>query len=420
MTYALGLDFGTSGARAIVIDAEGRILAQTTQAFVDQTPQIWSNTLFELIHRLPQAVRSQIQAIAINGTSSTALLCDALGQPLLEPLMYNDDRAHPYVAQLNAIAPPGHTVLSATSSLAKLLYFQAQPEAFAAARYFLHQADWLAAQLHGQWGLSDYHNSLKLGYDVVRLNYPDWLLTAFGHSLGPLLPQVLTPGEVIGPLMPAIAQTLGLPLDCQIYAGTTDSIAAFLASGASQPGEAVTSLGSTMVIKLLSETPLEDSRYGIYSHRLGDLWLVGGASNSGGAVLRQYFEDDRLASLSAQIDLHRPCTLDYYPLPKPGERFPINDPQMLPKLDPRPDDPVIFLQEMLEGIAQIEAQGYALLRNLGATPCHRIQTAGGGAKNPAWMAMRRRCLGLTVTAASHTEAAYGTARLAFLSHQAVN
>ena len=53
--------------------------------------------------------------------------------------------------------------------------------------------------------------------------------------------------------------------------GTTDSIAAFLASGAAGVGEAVTSLGSTLAIKLLSAQPVDDSRYGVYSHRLGAL-----------------------------------------------------------------------------------------------------------------------------------------------------
>lgn len=64
-------------------------------------------------------------------------------------------------------------------------------------------------------------------------------------------------------------------------AGTTDSIAAFLAAGVDAPGQAVTSLGSTLAIKLLSETRVDDARYGVYSHRLGDSWLVGGASNTG-------------------------------------------------------------------------------------------------------------------------------------------
>jgi sugar (pentulose or hexulose) kinase len=65
------------------------------------------------------------------------------------------------------------------------------------------------------------------------------------------------------------------------FKGTTDSIAAFLASGANKAGQAVTSLGSTLAIKLISKVPVDDSEKGIYSHRLDDTWLVGGASNVG-------------------------------------------------------------------------------------------------------------------------------------------
>jgi D-ribulokinase len=54
-----------------------------------------------------------------------------------------------------------------------------------------------------------------------------------------------------------------------------DSIAAFLAAGVETPGEAVTSLGSTLAVKLLSEARVEDAAFGVYSHRLGDGWLVG-------------------------------------------------------------------------------------------------------------------------------------------------
>lgn len=417
MTYALGLDFGTSGARAIAINAAGIIVAQTHQSFTEQTPLVWRSTLESLLSSLGSSVRSQIRAIAVNGTSSTVLLCDDVGQPLLPPLMYNDDRAAGLVQGLRAIAPPQHRVLSATSSLAKLLYFQ-QQSVFWQARYFLHQADWIAALLHGQWGMSDYHNSLKLGYDVVNLVYPDWLLAQ--GEIRHLLPRVVAPGDWIGPVLQTIADRWGFPPDCQIYAGTTDSIAAFLASGARSPGEAVTSLGSTLVIKLLSDRMVEDSRYGVYSHRLGNLWLVGGASNTGGAVLRRFFSDEAIATLSQQIDPGQPSELDYYPLNSPGERFPINDPQLPPRLTPRSENGAIFLHGLLEGMARIEAQGYGLLRDLGATECDRVLTAGGGAKNQVWRAIRQRCLGLPVEVAEQTEAAYGTARLAFLSHQAVN
>jgi sugar (pentulose or hexulose) kinase len=76
----------------------------------------------------------------------------------------------------------------------------------------------------------------------------------------------------------------------------------------------------------------------------GDSWLVGGASNTGGAVLRQHFSNEQLQQLSQRINLSQPSRLDYYPLVGPGERFPVNDPGMQPRLEPRPEDDALFLQ----------------------------------------------------------------------------
>jgi D-ribulokinase len=409
MTYALGIDFGTSGARAIVLNPQAQIQTQISQPFTNPAdPQVWQTTLFQLLDQIPEPQRQQIKAIALNGTSATVVLCNAQGDILLPALLYNDARALTQIPALQAIAPPAHTVLSPTSSLAKLLWYQQQPE-FNQARYFLHQADWLAFRLHGQLGLSDYHNSLKLGYDVGTLCYPDWLLNL---DIAPLLPQVTTPGSPIAPIQTAIAQTYHFPPDCLVCAGTTDSIAAFLASGATEPGTAVTSLGSTLVLKLLSTTRIDDNRYGIYSHRLGDLWLVGGASNTGGAVLRSFFTDAELIELSQQIDPNQPSGLDYYPLLKPGDRFPINDPHLPSRLTPRPPDPAQFLHGLFDSMAQIEAKGYRLLQQFGASPLHCVYTAGGGAQNATWCTIRQHRLQTPVLPAVQTEAAYGTALLA--------
>lgn len=412
---SLGIDFGTSGARAIAIDPEGVIQAQTSLSFEDSPAQgraaQWQITLFTLIDHVPVAIRQQIRAIAINGTSSTVLLCDAQGNPLDEPILYNDDRGSGELERVKAIAPPNHTVISATSSLAKLFWWITHPPVFLSSPpvHFLHQADWLAFLLHGRLGVSDYHNALKLGYDVGNLRYPDWLNQ---EEIPFQLPQVISPGQPIGQVTGAIATRFQFPIDCIVCAGTTDSIAAFLASGAEHPGEAVTSLGSTLVLKLLSETRVDDARYGIYSHRLGDLWLVGGASNTGGAVLRHFFSTEALNTLSQQISLEQANPYSYYPLLKPGERFPINDPDLLPCLDPRPENPVEFLYGLLDSIARIETTGYQLLQTLGATPLTRVYTAGGGAKNTTWSSLRHRHLQVPVLSSQQTQAAYGTALLA--------
>jgi len=404
----LGLDFGTGGARAIVIDAQGNIAAQAHCNYDIAGWPSWLRALAWLCASLPRPIRQRLAAIAIDGTSSTVLLCDETNVPVLPPLLYNDARAANAVAEIAAHASSGHIAASATSSLAKLRYLLQRPAA-KHARYFSDQANWLAAMLTGRPGVSDYHNALKLGYDVSTLAWPAWM-NALG--VAPWLPAVVPPGTRIGAVAPEVAAKLGLPLECIVRAGTTDSIAAFIASGAHEPGTAVTSLGSTLVLKLLSSTRVEDARYGIYSHRFGKLWLAGGASNSGGAVLRQFFDDAALALLSRQIDPAQSSGLDYYPLPDIGERFPINDPRLAPRITPRPEAEAQFLHGLLEGIARIEARGYELLAALGATPVKQVFTAGGGAKNSAWTLIRERMLGVPVNPAAHTEAAYGAACLA--------
>lgn len=414
----LGIDFGTSGARAIVIDAAQQVLSQASIKFdpgIDQAlSETWKASLFDLMSQIPATLRPSIASIAINGTSSTVLVCDSQGIPLLPPLLYDDARGAKLLDQVRAIAPPGHTVISATSSLTKLLWLLQQLQSDAKepnpqSTYFLHQADWLSFLLHGKLGISDYHNALKLGYDVAALNYPDWL-TALPLTLQ--LPEIVAPGTPISPILPELADRFGFSADCMICAGTTDSIAAFLASGATIPGEAVTSLGSTLVLKLLSQTRVDLVEYGIYSHRLGNLWLVGGASNTGGAVLQKFFSNTDLQRFSQQIDPSQVSPLHYYPLLKPGERFPINDPKLLPCLLPHPDHPVEFLHGLLESIARIEARGYQLLQELGASPVSQVYTAGGGAQNQVWMQIRSRHLKVPVLSSPQTEAAYGSALLA--------
>ena len=411
MTLSLGIDFGTSGARGVVIDEEGRILSQMRHCWQTGTidwVKCWQEALWSLLGQIPGVFRQEIGAIAINGTSSTILLTDETGKPVDAPLLYNDSRGAMALERLTAIAPPNHTVLSATSSLAKLLWMQELPT-FTKARYLLHQADWLGFLLHGKLGISDYHNALKLGYDVEKLQYPAWLQQL---QIPLNLPQVFPPGIPIGELLPQIVADFGFKADCLVVAGTTDSIAAFLASGAKFPGEAVTSLGSTLVLKLLSRHRVEDARYGIYSHRLGDLWLTGGASNTGGAVLKKFFSDVDLVMLSAEIDPTQASMLDYYPLLQPGDRFPVNDPQLLPKLEPRPNQNQEFLHGLLEGMARIETRGYELLQNLGADSLTHIYTSGGGAVNSTWTAIRQRYLKVPIVSSINTEAAYGTALLA--------
>jgi sugar (pentulose or hexulose) kinase len=410
--FFLGIDFGTSGARSCVIDAEGVIVAEDTRNFGTledyERAGIWREALWDLVASLPPAIRTQLSDIALDGTSGTVLACDEELSPRHPPLLYNDDRAVEEAALIAKTATPGHPAAAVTSGLAKVLWLKKRL-GLTGARLYLNQADWLSGLLTGRVGMSDYHNALKMGLDLDELKWPAWVDYLADVDY---LPVPIAPGARLATVSRPRARYLGVNPGCMVHAGTTDSIAAFLAAGVSRSGDAVTSLGSTLVLKLLSDTRVESTDFGVYSHWFGDRWLAGGASNSGGAVLRQFFDDRQLAALSETIDPTVASPLDYLPLPKPGERFPVNDPTLAPRLTPRPAANVDFLHGLLESLARIETAGYRLLAELGATPVRRVDTAGGGAMNPVWTRIRERCLGVPVARADHTEAAYGAALLA--------
>lgn len=412
LPLSLGLDFGTSGARACVIAGNGEIEEFAALPFGRSTDfelaTTWRSALFDLIASLPVGLRRKLGSIAVDGTSATVLACDETLNPIYPPLLYNDARARVEAESIAQVAGAGHPSASATSGLAKVLWLQPHMPANRS-HVFLNQADWLTALLSDKPGISDYHNALKMGFEPGASDWPRWVASLTDPDG---LPKVVSPGDALGQLSRSRAREFGIAADCLVRAGTTDSIAAFLAASVRLPGEAVTSLGTTLVLKLVSERRVDDARYGVYSHWFGRYWLAGGASNAGGGVLRQFFSNTELAALSSRIDPEGSSGLDYYPLPCPGERFPINDPDLPPRLEPRPPEPARFLHGLLEGLARVEFQGYAKLAELGASPLRRVLSSGGGAANPVLARIRERRLGVPVGLAAQQEAAYGSALLA--------
>jgi sugar (pentulose or hexulose) kinase len=419
MERYIGIDLGTSGCRAIAIDKSETIRATASRSLPrpqrpqphqsQQDPEIWWRILVEVLAEIgSDCGDNPIAAIAVDGTSSTLLLTDQEGNPLTPALMYNDSRSKKQLPLLKKVVPEGNPVLSASSSLAKLLQLR---QSLSTDRYLArHQADWILGRLCGDYRYSDEHNVLKLGYDPVQRRWPAWLEKLQVED--DCLPEVAPSSTKIGELSPLAAHSTGLAQGIPIVSGTTDGNAAFLATGANEVGEAVSSLGSSLVLKILSGKPIFAAEYGVYSHRLGDRWLVSGASNSGGAVLTNYFSMDEIARMTPDLQPDQPTGLDYYPLLSPGERFPYNDADYQPRLRPRPADDRHFFQGILEGIANIEAAGYRLLQQLGAPKPRCVYSIGGGALNEPWRQIRQQKLGVPVIQAPQQEAAFGTALLA--------
>ena len=423
MKLFLGIDVGTSGVRTAVVDAAGNVIAATSVKMeppirVDGRPcqdaNIWWNGVCDCLHRLSHVLgqlghrMSDVSAIAVDGTSGTLLLTDAQLAPVTRGYMYNSANFDKQAARIEEHAPENSFARGSGSTLARLLFLQEQTSR--PAHHALHQADWIAAKLMNRGGMSDETNVLKMGYDVVHRTWPTWLPDC-GVEMD-LVPAVTPVGHLLDVVDPRSIATFGFSAETRVVAGATDSNAAFLASGASQIGDGVTSLGTTLAIKLLSELPIVDPSRGIYSHRIGNMWLPGGASNTGGGVLLKYFTAEQMERMEPDLNPATATGLDYYPLSDPGERFPIANASLPARLTPRPNNDTIFYQAMLEGISEIERIGYDALNQLGAPKLNRVFTAGGGARNRAWLQIRARTLGVPVVDAFSAEAVVGAARIA--------
>jgi len=408
-----GVDLGTSGCRLIIINSQKKIVSESSVHYEqpdNQSPHLWWSALCELITNLEDSIKQNLEAISIDGTSGSILLVDERGKPSSSTIMYNDLRATDEALEIKRILAEDNGGQGASGSLARLLWLL-KNEPSSEHTHAVHQADYILGRLANNYRFSDENNCLKLGYDSLSREWPKEELSRLGVEES-LLPEVYPAGTNVATIDKNQASSLGLPTGLKLISGTTDSIAAFIASGANHVGDAVTSLGSTLVLKLISDKPLFSSKHGIYSHRLNDHWLVGGASNTGAKVLMHYFSQNQLNEMTPQLTPDLPVDLGYYPLANTGERFPVADPQKKPTLTPRPESDIDFFQGILEGISDVEFQGYQKLIKLGAPNVLTIRSVGGGSYNKQWTRIRKNKLNVEMISPEQTEAAYGSALLA--------
>ncbi|MEO0664817.1 MAG: FGGY family carbohydrate kinase, partial [Pseudomonadota bacterium] len=283
MTLSLGIDLGTSGVRTAVLDADGAVVSdakgQYGEGDAGREPEAWWRAVEGCVAAQICKVRAagqdpgEISAICVDGTSGSMVLVDAGLRPVTGALMYSDSGFDAEAERIARHAPDPHITRGSGSSLARFLRLAAEPGA-AEATGLLHQADFILARLRGEGGVSDENNVLKLGYDLSTGGWPDW----FADVPVPteLLPKVVPAGTRIGLVDPQLAERWGLGHTVRVHAGTTDSLAAFLAAAPLETGSAVTSLGTTMAIKVVSDVPIDAPEMGLYAHRLGGRWLVGG------------------------------------------------------------------------------------------------------------------------------------------------
>ena len=177
---ALGIDIGTSGVRAVLMNSKFDVVAQSSSLMSDfdpnhRSPVVWWKSLESALEQLrteaPEQWR-QVLGISVDGTSGTMLALNNEFEPIGDALMYNDPVENPDILeQIREHAPRESAAHGATSGLAKLMTLQELP----GCHRVLHQADWVLGKFIGEYRWSDENNSLKTGYDPILREWPNWI-----------------------------------------------------------------------------------------------------------------------------------------------------------------------------------------------------------------------------------------------------
>lgn len=434
-----GIDLGTQSVRVLLADDAGRVLALGSARLTshrrsdagrrhEQDPHQWWDAVGEASRQavgdLPPAWRSaRVGAVAVCSTSGTVLLGDDRGAPLTPALMYDDARAVDELARLtkrldetggSGDSGGSGTAVQLSWALPKIDWlFRHHTTTGLSGRYVAHSADVIAAALVGHRVDTDSSHALKSGYDVVARRWDERLLTAAGVDPA-TLPAVVPPGSTLGTVTPAAAEHTGIAAGTPVVAGMTDGCAAQIAAGALTHGSWNSVLGTTLVLKGVSPTLIDDPAGAVYSHRHPDGgWLPGGASNVGAGAVAAEFPDDDLDALAAAAGRrYEPAGAVVYPLTARGERFPFVRPDATRFELGATSSRAERYAAVVQGVAYVERLCFERLAALGAPIDGDIRITGGGTRSDYWNQLRADVLGRPLVIPRTPEPAFGMAVLA--------
>lgn len=425
--YFLGIDIGTQGTRVVLIDAQGNLIGRSERVFPlnkdsreEQSPILWWEACTDALKETINGIRlkidvSAIVSISVTSTSGTVIPLDGNNNPLHNALMYSDKRSGDVaeICKREALKsnPERYTGFNSSSGLSKIVWFMNEfPDKTKKIHRWVHAADYITGKLSGRWGITDYTNALKTGYDVLNFQWPAYLFEKLQLSKD-WLPSVVPSGQVLGNLEASIARELNLPTTIKVTAGITDGCASQIASGAMNPGDWNTTIGTTMVIKGVTRSEVKDPQGRIYSHRHPEgFWMPGGASNTGADWVANEFGQD-LEELSAQAETLIPSGFLAYPLRQKGERFPFIAPTAK-GFEPKGLSRGEKFTANMEGVAYLERYAYELIEKLSGEKINAIFTAGGGSNNAVWLKIRSSVMNLPIYRMKHVSGAVGAAILA--------
>jgi len=425
----LGLDLGTSGLRAIVADETGAVVSSVSAPLVrdrkdaanglhEQDAEEWLEVARKVLGEAAAQSRrtrpdSRIAAISVDGTSGTVVAVDEALRPVSPAIMYDDTRCSAVAKEISPRLAPIEEKMgyrfSCSFGAPKVAWLMRQPQG-SSARWFLSAADFLASHITAAGASTDTSNALKMGFDLLDMRWPAQLKTA-GIPIEKL-PPVLRSGSLIAPVAPAFARSCSLDENVAVVAGLTDGTAGLLATGASAVGQMASTVGTTLVVKLVWNRILKDPEGRIYCHyHPDDHWLPGGACNAGALALEDRFGRERLAALESAAP-RDPTSILIYPLTGTGERFPFLAPNAQRFVVGNAANDAELYRAFLEGIAFVEKLSVELLESMGAKVGSPVWSAGSAGQVRLLGRIRASVLRRPIAISRNSQSAFGSAILA--------
>ncbi|HEJ9095997.1 TPA: xylulokinase [Serratia odorifera] len=430
----IGIDLGTSGVKAILLDEQGQLLASHSEALTvsrpqplwsEQDPQAWWHATDRAMLALgSQHALQQVRAIGLTGQMHGATLLDKQQRVLRPAILWNDGRSAEQCQALEHAVPHSRAItgnlMMPGFTAPKLLWVQQhEPQIFEQIDKVLLPKDYLRWRMTGEFAsdMSDAAGTLWL--DVARRDWSDDLLAACGLSREQM-PTLVEGNQLTGQLHGELAQRWQLP-PVPVVAGGGDNAAGAIGVGLYQPGQAMLSLGTSGVYFAVSDGFLSNPASAVHSfcHALPERWHLMSVMLSAASCLDwvcQLTRVDDVATLLRNVEQAPPAETPVWFLPYlSGERTPHNNPNAKGVFwglthQHGPND---LARAVLEGVGFALADGIDVLHASGLQPSS-ITLIGGGARSPFWRQMLADISGqrLEYRTGGDVGPALGAARLA--------
>ena len=439
MPVALGLDLGTSGLKAVALDASGAQVAEALRSYplatprpgwTEQQPADWVNAAREVLRDLAGQLRdlgAEPLALGLSGQMHGLVPLGAHGEVLRPAMLWNDQRTGAQVTEIEArisrrelVARTGNRAVTGFQ-LPKILWMQAEePELFARLRHALLPKDYLGYVLTRQMTTEPSDAS---GVGALNLERKDWDAGLL-HELGldpALFPEVRASTDLVGPLSGDWARETGLLPGLPVVAGAGDNAAAGIALGlsAARAGTGSLSLGTSGVIfaPLHHPTPDPEGRVHLFAHADGSYHLLGVTLAAAGSLhwlQEKLAPDTEFGALLEEAAQVPPGAEGVSFLPYlSGERSPLMDPHARAAFTglSLAHGRAHLVRAVLEGTAASLADTYDVIRPL--APLRELVSTGGGARSELWLGLVSGAVQLSVLPTrARPGAAHGAAILA--------